>query len=156
MRRTIDVIGPGISQIILSLALADVAVTYGKTTEKLKVNEISLLILDMIGFIFENMHLFVIYMSDDFEAILNLLTSLSLKSSPEVIAKTFKFQKEIYNLFWDQNSVQMKFQNQAVVLAKIVSFTENTNKLYFTCENIFFQRFFIRFYPQIIRTFNRL
>ena len=106
LRRNSELIGDGISQIIITLTLADLAVNFAKNVVKHKANEISLIILETLGFIFDNMHLYINYMSDDFEAILNLLNSLQLKSSPEVIARAFKFQKDIYNLFWDQSAVQ--------------------------------------------------
>lgn len=115
-----------------------------------------MIIIEMVAFIFDNLHLYVAYMGDDFEALLNLLTSMNLKTSAEIIGKTFKYQKDIYNLFWDQNSVQTKFQTPAVVFQKVSSFAENTNKLYFTSENIFFQRDITRFHPQVLRALNRL
>ena len=156
LRRNSELIGDGISQIIITLTLADLAVNFAKNVVKHKANEISLIILETLGFIFDNMHLYINYMSDDFEAILNLLNSLQLKSSPEVIARAFKFQKDIYNLFWDQSAVQARFQNHEIIFQKIRMFSENTSKLYYTSENIFFQRLLIRFHPQKLRILDRL
>lgn len=138
----------------MTLTLADLAVTYGKLVENHKIEEISLIILEMIAFIFDNIHFYINHMGDDFEALLNLLASLNLKSSCEVIAKAFKFQKEIYNLFWVQTAVQTKFQNPENVFAKINSFAENPTKLYFTNQNIFFQRNLNRLHPQKFGVFN--
>jgi hypothetical protein len=146
LRRTSELVGDGISQIIITLSLADMVVNFSTTGEMQKGNEISLVILDIIGFILNHLHLYVNFMGDDFEALFNLLNSLHMKSSSEVVSKTSIFQKDLYNLFWDQKNVCGKFKNEEAIFGKVKQYCENTNKLYYTNENIFFQRFFIRFY----------
>lgn len=150
VRRTSELVGEGISQIVLTLGLADAAASSGKQSDRKKINEISGIILDVIAFILDNLPTFIPYMADDFEGILNVLTSLHLKSDPAVLARAFKYQKEIYNLFWNQEAVQTRWENSQMVFEKIHSIADNHTKLYFTSENIFFQREFIRFYSQIV------
>ena len=110
MRRTSELVGEGISQIVLTLGLADAAASSGKQSDRKKINEISGIILDVIAFILDNLPTFIPYMADDFEGILNVLTSLHLKSDPAVLARAFKYQKEIYNLFWNQEAVQTRWK----------------------------------------------
>jgi hypothetical protein len=150
VRRTADLVGEGISQIVLTLGLADAAAASAKQSDRKKVNEISGIILDVVGFILDNLPTFINFMADDFEGLLNVLTSLHLRSSPEVLARAFRYQKEIYNLFWNQEALQSRWSNSAAVFERVRVFADNHTKLYFTCENIFFQRRLTRFHPQVL------
>ena len=133
-------IGDGISQIIITLTLADLAINFAKNLEKHKANEISLINLDILTFIFEHLETYINYMGDDFEALLNLMNSFHFKTSPEIVVKTSKIQKDIYNLFWNQSVLKGKFKNEDLIFERVKSFSENVNKLYYTSENIYFQR----------------
>lgn len=140
LRRNFETVGEGISQIVLTLSLADGAIAASRATERRKAIEISMLIVEIIGFIIDHLHVFAAYMNDDFEGLLTLLASLQTRSSPEVLGRAYKYQKEVYNLFWAQADVQPRFQTPEAVFAKITSIADNSTKLYFASENIFFQR----------------
>ena len=136
--------GPGISQIVFTLVLCDLTLENGSLQGENKASEISFLILDILAYIFDHLKFFITFLNDDFEAILNMLISLSKKSKLDIIYKTIKFQEEIYSLFWSRETMNLKYHNQPALIAKIDEIISNTNKLYFSSENIYFQSELIR------------
>jgi len=139
VRKVNELIGPGISQIIFTLVLCDLTQENGSLQGENKSSEISTLILDILTYIFDNLKMFITYLNDDFEAILNMLISLSKKSKLEIIYKTIKFEEEIYNLFWNRAALDSKYDNSPAIIEKIDDIVSNANKLYFSSENIYFQ-----------------
>ncbi len=139
VRKINESIGPGISQIVFTLVLCDLTLENGSLEGENKANEISSLILDILSYVFDNFKIFIAYLNDDFEAILNMLISLSKKSKLEIVYKTIKFEEEIYCLFWNRSCIDPKYQNQPAIVEKIDEIISNTNKLYFSSENIYFQ-----------------
>ena len=139
VRKLNEAIGPGISQIIFTLVLCDLTLENGSSKADNKATEISALILDILTYIFDNLHIFISYMGDDFEPVLNLLVSLSKKSKLDIVYKTVKFEEHIYNLFWNSELIEDKLVNPKIVLEKIEQVRTNSNKLYFSSENLYFQ-----------------
>ena len=148
MRKINEAMGPGISQVIFTLVLCDLTLENGNLQGTDKASEISLLILDILAYIFDNLALFIAFLNDDFEAILNMLISLSKKTKLEIVYKTLKFQEEIYTLFWSRETLHPRFQGQPILLAKMDEIASNTSKLYFSSENIYFQSRLIRLPPE--------
>jgi len=144
VRKVNELIGQGISQIIFTLVLCDLTQENGSLQGDNKSNEISMLILDILAYIFDHLKIFIAHLNDDFEAILNMLISLSKKSKLEIVYKTIKFEEEIYNLFWNRAALDSKYENSPAVFEKIDDILANANKLYFSSENIYFQSSLIR------------
>lgn len=148
VRKINEAIGPGISQVLFTLVLCDLTLENGNLQGDGKASEISFLILDILGYVFEHLQMFIGFMHDDFEAVLNMLISLSRKTKLDIIYKTLRFQEEIYNLFWNRGAIDARQAGQSIVLERIDEIVANPHKLYFSSENIYFQSWLSRLYAE--------
>ena len=146
-----DEIKGGISQIISTLILCDLCSQTNQNQNPKQSNEISMEILSLLSFIKDNLQIFSNFLNNDFETILNLLSNLTKKHFLPVVIKSLDMQEEIFNLFWKQND--LKIENGEFsehVLENFLKLTKNSEKIYFSNENIYFQHFILKTLENLI------
>jgi brefeldin A-inhibited guanine nucleotide-exchange protein len=146
-----DDIKGGITQIISTLILCDLCTQTLHQEFNKQSNEISMEILSLITFIFENLDTFSGYLQNDFENILNLLSQLTKKNFLPVVIKSLDLQDDIFNMFWKQDNLNLKNIPFSEVVSKNFNhLTKNSEKIYFSNENIYFQHFILKTLENLI------
>lgn len=148
LRKITKDIGPAISQIITTLMLSDLSLESTGNKDKKRQFEVSNLIIDNLIYIFNNFEIFIDYINDDFEGILNILISLTNKYSLDIVYKAVKLQEELFFLFWDPQEVKAKYGEN--LTSKFHGKISESVKIYFANDNIYFQSKINRFHIKSI------
>lgn len=146
LRKITKDIGPGISQIIQTLMLSDLSLESSGNKDKKRQFEVSNLILDTLTYVFTNFDLFIDFINDDFEGILNILINLTNKYSLDIVYKAVKLQEELFFLFWEPEEVTAKY-GEALTTRFRAKIGDST-KVYFANDNIYFQSKLSSVHPQ--------
>lgn len=99
-------------------------------------------ILNLVKFIADNLNVFALYIKNDIPHILILLSKICRRPHLQTIMKSLDLQDLFYRLIW--NTEELRGQYDPVVMQSFEEIKADSQKLYFSNQNIYFQNFMIK------------